>query len=63
MKIDQILLKVGSGHSMLTVADWSGMKLTERIDAINEDRVQFVSGSQPVDTTDALEAIKVAQGS
>ncbi len=62
MRIDQILLKVGSGHDVLSVADWSGMKLTERIDAINEDRVQFVSGGQAVDMRDALKAIKAELG-
>ena len=56
MKVDQILLKVGSGHNMISVAEWSAMKLTERIDAINESRVQFVAGGQPVQTREALRA-------
>ncbi len=61
MVIDQILLKVGSGHNLLTTDDWSKMGLSERVGIINEDRVQFLSGGQPVGTKEALVAIGAAQ--
>ena len=60
MVIDQILIKVGSGHNMISLGDWKEMKLVERIDIINGDRVQFLSGGQPVEAKEALRAIKAA---
>ena len=58
MVIDQILLKVGSGHNMISLDEWKGMGLSERIDIINEGGVQFLSGGQPVETREVLRAIK-----
>ena len=60
MVIDQIQLKVGSGQNTIGLAEWKEMELTERIDIINEDRVQFLSGGQLVSIRDAMVAIKAA---
>ena len=60
MVIDQILLKVGSGHNMISLDEWKAMGLPERIDIINGGGVQFLSDGQPVETREALRAIKAA---
>ena len=58
MKIDQILIKIANGHNLVTLDQWMGMPLEERICVVREDRVQFLSGGEPVGTRQALQAIK-----
>ena len=58
MGVEQILLKVGSGHNMVTIDQWKGMPLTERVNIINADRVQFIANGQPVGIREGLAMIK-----
>ncbi|MCH7599296.1 MAG: hypothetical protein IH973_06015 [Myxococcales bacterium] len=58
MVIDQVLIKVGDGHNMCSLDDWLGRSVVERIDLINSNGVQFLSGGNPVAVREALQAIR-----
>ncbi|MCH7866890.1 MAG: hypothetical protein IH881_04290 [Myxococcales bacterium] len=58
MVIDQVLIKVGDGHNMCSLDDWLSRGVVERIDIINSNGVQFLSGGKPVAVLEALRAIK-----
>ncbi len=62
VQIDQILVRVGSGHNMLTIDQWASMDVGDRVEILSEGRARFLSQGNAVAPRDALAAIKAARG-
>lgn len=51
---------MASGYNLITLPDWLGMSLQERISLVTGGKVQFLKAGEPMALRDALEAIKNA---
>jgi hypothetical protein len=59
LPFNRILLRSSSGNSVvLTVHQFNGMPLTERVRAVMEKRVQFFADDTPVAQDVALRALR-----
>tara|TARA_B100000674_G_C37579289_1_gene795543 strand:- start:235 stop:417 length:183 start_codon:yes stop_codon:yes gene_type:complete len=57
---DQVSIQMASGYNLITLPDWFGMSLQERISLVTGGKVQFLKAGEPMALRDALEAIKNA---
>ena len=56
------MVKLGSGFNLMPIDEFLKMSLRKRVQLIMGHRVQFLSGSDIVDTKDALNSLKARTG-
>jgi hypothetical protein len=58
----QVRFDAQSSPALLSVAEFGAMPLTERVRAVLEKRVQFFQDEQPIETGEALKALRERAG-
>jgi hypothetical protein len=58
LPFNQVIVNTEDGPRQLTVAQFTAIPLAERVRAMLEKRVEFLLDGQPVDTREALNALR-----
>jgi hypothetical protein len=58
LPFNRVVVTSSAGVQRMTVAEFTGMPLVERVRAVLEQRVEFLLDEQRIETRDALNALR-----
>lgn len=57
-EIDQVSIQKAAGFNLVSVGEWLKMPLSERVDLLCANKVQFLAGGSVVPTKEALKSLQ-----